>query len=311
MKKNSSEKKKQSAIGMFFKSVGEYIKKKYPFLIILFTGFVAITALNFYKISTTDSVAAFAVDDFEIGQISDRTIIAEKSLPSDEFNPVSVQKGEKILKKGFPVTEEGYAKLQKIATSPVYVDYRAFANSEIYLFMIAVLWYLLLSFLPFGRKIKISEVILQVVFVLIIYACASLGGKLPVFSSDYTICIILPLSLCILLLSILYGQLPSVIFAFISSLVILNATNWALPTFLFSLGSALFSAAIVRKISRRIDMIFASIMISIMNIVFVMLLAVIFNENFDNLKFTFFGVALNGFLSGLLALALLTPLELL
>ena len=77
--------------------------------------------LNFAKISTVQTVASFTLEEYEIGQISDRTIIAEKDLPPDEINPVSILKGEKIIKKGFPITEENYSKLQKMSESPLLI----------------------------------------------------------------------------------------------------------------------------------------------------------------------------------------------
>ena len=101
MKKNNSEKEnnKTSAAGVAFKSAGQYMRKNYPFLILFFAGLLAVSALNFVKISTAQTIANFSLDDFEIGQIADRTIIADRSLAPDNIDPVTVTKGEKIIKK--------------------------------------------------------------------------------------------------------------------------------------------------------------------------------------------------------------------
>ena len=79
--------------------------------------------MNFLKISTAQTIANFSLYDFEIGQIADRTIIADRNLPPDNIDPVTVTKGEKIIKKGFAITEEGFAKLKKMSASPLYIDY--------------------------------------------------------------------------------------------------------------------------------------------------------------------------------------------
>ena len=76
------------------------------------------------------------MEDFEVGQIADRTIYASKSIPADEMNPVFIEEGEKIIRKGFPITEEAYSKLLKMSESPIYLDLRAFANSELYLLLL-------------------------------------------------------------------------------------------------------------------------------------------------------------------------------
>ena len=156
MKKKNNSKKEKVFSGLL-KDVGSYIKKNYLFLILFVAGFLAVSAINFLKISTSDTVANFRIDDFEVGQVADRTIVASKSLSADATDPVSINEGEKIIKKGFPITEEAYSKLKKMSASPVYIDYRAFANMELFLFLVAILWYLLFSFVSFNRKLNIRE----------------------------------------------------------------------------------------------------------------------------------------------------------
>lgn len=307
--KSKTEKNQQSLMGMFLSGCGDYIKKKYPFLILFAVSFLIISFVNFWKVSTTESVATFLLDDFEIGQISDRTIIADKDMPADEINPVFIQKGEKVLKKGFPVTEESYEKLRKMVFSPVYLDKRSFANSELYLFIIGIAWYLLMAFIYKARKTKVREIVFQSVTMLIIYSVAALCSKFLFFSSPYSICIIIPSTLVVVLLAILYGQLPAIVFSFIISLSVLNACSWNLVPFLFTLFSSLSACAVVRKVERRIDMIFISIMLAVSNTILMVVMGVIFNENLASLGIVYFGVALNGFLTGLLTLGLITPLE--
>ena len=311
MKKNNSEKenKKPGTVGLVMKGAGSYMRKNYPFLILFFAGLLAVSALNFLKISTAQTIANFSLYDFEIGQIADRTIIADRNLPPDNIDPVSVMKGEKIIKKGFAITEEGYAKLKKMSASPLYIDYRAFANSELYLLLLSIMWYLLFTFISVNRKLLFKEPLLQVIFFLAVFAVTAFCGKFPAFSSPYSICIVIPSALCIMIVTILYGNLSALLLSIIMSIGVLCATNWQIPTFLLTLASSLTAAAIVRKIERRLDLVFAGLMISAFNIVYVLLFSVIFNETFDEIPKLMIGLAINGFLSGILTLGLLTPLE--
>ena len=303
------ENEEKNAFSQFFHSCGIYIQKNFAFLILFFVGLFAVSAINFMKITTVQTVANFSISDFEIGQISDRTIIADRSLSPDELDPVGITKGEKIIKKGFPITEESYAKLKKMATSPLYIDYRAFANSELFIFLLAIMWYLLFSFVEFGRKVLFKECLLHVILFAIVYFVTAFGGKLSLFSSAYSICIIIPTSICIMLVTILYGNLSAVLLSFIISLGVLNASGWQIPTCLFTLASALSSTVIVRKIERRIDLVVAGIIMALFEVVFILLLQVIFNEAISGIAPLIFGVAINGFISGILTLGLLTPLE--
>lgn len=303
------ENEEKNAFSQFFHSCGIYIQKNYAFLILFFVGLFAVSAINFMKITTVQTVANFSISDFEIGQISDRTIIADRSLSPDELDPVGITKGEKIIKKGFPITEESYAKLKKMATSPLYIDYRAFANSELFIFLLAIMWYLLFSFVEFGRKVLFKECLLHVILFAIVYFVTAFGGKLSLFSSAYSISIIIPTSICIMLVTILYGNLSAVLLSFIISLGVLNASGWQIPTCLFTLAAALSSTVIVRKIERRIDLVVAGIIMALFEVVFILLLQVIFNEAISGIAPLIFGVAINGFISGILTLGLLTPLE--
>ena len=311
MKRNNSEKenKKNGTAGLVMKGMGEYMRKNYPFLILFFVGLLAVSALNFVKISTAQTIANFSLDDFEIGQIADRTIIADRTLQPDNADPVSVVKGEKIIKKGFAITEEGYSKLKKMSASPLYIDYRAFANSELYLLLLSIMWYLLFTFISVNRKLSFKEPLLQVIFFLAVFAVTAFCGKLSFFSSPYSICIAIPSALFIMIVTILYGNLSALLLSIIMSLGVLCATNWQIPTFLMTLASSLSAAAIVRKIERRLDLVFAGLMVAAFNIVYVLLFSVVFNETFDEMPKLIIGLAINGFLSGILTLGFLTPLE--
>jgi len=287
-----------------------FITKHYQLILLFILGFAAVSALNFFNVATSQTIASFTLDDFEIDQIADRTIYANKSIPADEDNPVSIEAGEKIIRKGFPITAESYAKLKKMAESPLYLDFRAFADSELYLLLLACVWFLLFKFLPFGRKIQMREIVMQVVFFLVIYAATAFGCKTHTFSSPYALPIIIPAALCVLLEAILYGQLAAVLFSGLVAFGVLNASQWQLVPFLFTLLSCIGSANVVRKIEKRIDMVIASLMLALLNIVLMILFTVIFNESFANIPKVLGGVAFNGFISGILALGFLTPLEL-
>src|SRR5574344_926060 len=172
-------------------AIKNYIKKNYPMLILFLVSFLASAVISFVRIATSNTISSYNIEDYEIGQIADRTIYAQKSLPADYVDPISVEKGEKITRKGFPITEDDYAKLKKMAESPAYIDYRAFADSVLYLMLLSALWFFLLSPVCLGRKPEFKEVVLHAVFFLIVYAVTVFGSKAARFSSPYALpCII-------------------------------------------------------------------------------------------------------------------------
>ena len=288
----------------------EYIKKHYSFILLIVAGYIAVSALNFVNVATSQTIASFSLHDFEIGQIADRDIIAPREISATYDNPIVIRKGERIIHKGFAIEQENYDKLRKLAESPAYFDYRKFLNNELFLLVLGVVWFLLFAFLPFGRKILLSESVLQVVFFLLIYAAAAFALKMPAFSSPYMLPVIIPSAFCTLIVAILYGQLSSVLFCVLAAFGVYNAAGWALIPFLYTILSCLAAANIVRRIERRIDMVVASLLLALIDIVCMIVLIVIDNESFQQMPVALAGAAFNGFISGILALGFLTPLEL-
>lgn len=305
MKANNTKNK----ASVFFAEMSAFIKTHYKVIILMLTGFAAVTILNFFNVATSQTIASFRMEDFEVGQIADRTIYASKSIPADEMNPVFIEEGEKIIRKGFPITEEAYSKLLKMSESPIYLDLRAFANSELYLLLLMMMWYLFFAFIPRKRTMLLREFVFQVICFLVVYGAAAFGAKTQAFASPFALNIIIPASLFVLIEAILYGQLNAAFFSVVLAFGVFDASSCQAVPFLFTLASCLAASTVVRKIERRIDMVFVSLILAFMNSVMVVLIAVIFNEKFAHMPIIIGGVAANGFLSGILALGFITPVE--
>ena len=305
MKANNTK----SSASVFFAEMSAFVKTHYKVIILMLTGFAAVTILNFFNVATSQTIASFRMEDFEVGQIADRTIYASKSIPADEMNPVFIEEGEKIIRKGFPITEEAYSKLLKMSESPIYLDLRAFANSELYLLLLMMMWYLFFAFIPRKRTMLLREFVFQVICFLVVYGAAAFGAKTQAFASPFALNIIIPASLFVLIEAILYGQLNAAFFSVVLAFGVFDASSCQAVPFLFTLASCLAASTVVRKIERRIDMVFVSLILAFMDSVMVVLIAVIFNEKFAHMPIIIGGVAANGFLSGILALGFITPVE--
>lgn len=303
---------KKSVATILFGSTGNYLKKNYPVLILIFLTLIAVVTLCFVKISTMSTVSTFNLGNYEIGQIADQTITAIKTLPADYDNPVIIEKGEKIIKRGFPITEDGWAKLKKIAESPVYVDYRAFANSCVYHIFMCFLFFVFWSRIYFNLKmIELKELITECSFYILVFASVIFGSKSAYLSTPYALCTVIPSSLSVFLIAILFGQLNAAFFSIMISLAVLNASSYQVVPFLYVLATSFSASRLVRKIDRRTDMVFVSVLQGLVNMVILFVFKIIFNDSLLNAPGVFVGVALNGVFSGILGLGLLTPLELL
>lgn len=281
---------------------------KEAFFVILIT-FISLFIITFFDVATRETVATFALSEYQIGQIADRTIIAEKSLPSTEFDPIQIIKDEKIIRKGFPITDENYAKLRKIAETPTYIDFRALANSFLYLFLLIVLTIFLYSPYMLGREIKIKEMISIAVLYVFVYGVTTFATKVPLFLSQFSLTTIIPATFATMLITVLFGQVSAVFFSILIALGVLFIASFQPVPCLFVLCSSIASAKIISRTEKRIDMVFASAILAILNIVFLFALSIIVNDDSEFGPFVLFGVALNAFISGIFALGFLTPLE--
>ncbi len=281
---------------------------KSAFFVILLT-FISLLIITFFDVATRETVASFALSEYQIGQIADRTIIAEKSLPPTEFDPIQVTKDEKIIRKGFPITDENYAKLRKIAEAPTYIDFRALANAFLYLFLLVVLTVFLFSPYMLGREIKLKEMIFIASLYVVVYGVTTFATKVPAFLSQFSLTTIIPATFATMLITVLFGQVSAVFFSILMALGVLFVASFQPIPCLFVLASSIASAKVVSKTEKRIDMVFASVILSILNIIFLFALSIIINDDAEFNAFVLFGVALNAFISGIFALGFLTPLE--
>ncbi|MBP5402911.1 MAG: HDIG domain-containing protein [Treponema sp.] len=306
---NETGKNKEKKVSLFKRLFGS-LKEDYPVLILSIISFLIIGVITFFGVTKNVTVAAFSLNEYEVGQIADRTIVADKTIPATSAYPIGIQDGEKIIRKGFPITEEGYRKLEKMANTKEYIDYRAYANSMLFMLLLMILWTLLYSDVLLGRKLAFKELLIQIIFFTILYSCALFAPKYPFFAqSSYYLCIAIPSAFVLFLITLLYGEKSALFFSIVLSLGILNASNYDIVVFLFTFCSCFSAARIVRQIETRIDMVFASVSIALLNIIFIFLEKILFNDSFDGFGKLAFAVAANGFISGIFALGFITPLE--
>jgi putative nucleotidyltransferase with HDIG domain len=308
MKNHKNNAAKDALVKKALKDLGGNIRAHGVYLVILFVTFLILGVVSFLNIATSDTIVSYSLSEYEVGQIADRTIIAVKTLPADVDNPVTLNKGEKITRKGFPITQEDYQKLKKMSETRSYIDYRALADTLLYLLLTLILWFFLF-FLGTKPRKNIAEFMMLSGCMILVYAITVLARKVNLFVSPYTLPIVLPSTLCIILVVIMYGQIRALRFSFILFFIVLNGNAYNVIAPLFVLASCVSAVRIMRNISRRIDMVSSSLLLAVLHAVFIIAFKIIFTDSLADLPVVLPGIAFNGFISCILALGLLTPLE--
>ena len=160
-----------------------------------------------------------------------------------------------------------------------------------------------------GREIKLKEMVFISILYVIVYAVTTFATKVPAFLSQFALTAIIPSTFAAMLITVLFSQSSAVFFSILMSLGVLFISSFQPVPCLFVLCSSIASAKIVSKTEKRIDMVFASVILAILNIIFLFALSIIVNDDAEFGPFVLFGVALNAFISGIFALGFLTPLE--
>lgn len=293
----------------FFSSIGKFVSRNWRVILLASITFIATSSILYFDASTTETIASFALNEYEIGQVADKTVYASKSIPADGLYPVEIEKGEKIIRKGFPITEEEFYKLRKMAESPVYVDYRAFSDSMLFMMLVTALWILLFNPVLLKKKVELKELILECVLFVFVFFIVAFADKAALLQNDFRMTVVIPGAFCAFLVAILFGQTSALFFSAVLTFGVLCASNFQMIPALFTLASGISASRIVLKIERRIDMVFASIMQSVLSVVFMIFLKVVFNSDFNDAIFVLPAIAFNGFISGIFVLGFLTPLE--
>ena len=308
-KKNRKKNKNEKSFAKFFLKTKEKIKAKMATLIVLLITFVAVLAVTFVDYATREASATANYSDYEIGQIADITVVAKRNIVPIASQDISIKAGEKIIKKGFPITEEAYKKLQAISKTNEKLDTKGFMRSFVYLLLLILIIVLLFKATSRGQNLEFKETLFLCVLFFIVYTIASLVINMPTFSSPFAMVAFLPCALGSMLVCILISLPVANCVAITMALAVLVATAFKVEAFLFVLVSSLVGSRLVYKMEKRMGFIHISAVLLIVHTILFFILYFIFPNQEFQLFPCLAGVAFNGFISGVLALGFLTPLE--
>ncbi|MBP5444295.1 MAG: HDIG domain-containing protein [Treponema sp.] len=290
--------------------MGIYLRKNKLVVLIFSITFALSCFVSFIRIASSTTIASKSISEYEIGQIADETIVAERALAPTAENPVSVEKDEQIIRKGFPVTKEQYEKLQKMANSPAYIDYTSFFYSVLFLLLLTALAVFLFAKASLGYVISAKELGMACVCFLLIYTIVSVSVSILDVSSQFSLAVFLPSSFCVFLIAIIFGHRTAINFSIIAAFGVFNASGYMVMPFLYLLGTSLVSVRLVYQVKRRTQMVWVSLGQAFANMFFLLMFKLIFHLSMEGSHIAFLGVAFNGFISAILALGFLTPIEL-
>lgn len=222
---------------------------------------------------------------------------------------VEIQKGQRIIKQGFIITDEAYRQLEALASSGLYIDARQFAGTVALLLVILVASCYLFSSGVYGASLDLKEVILLALSFASVYVAVVVVSRFKPFGQPLNLSVALPASLFAMLVSVIVGQRAAVLSSVIVALGVLCAGSLSVPPAIFCLFSSIAAVRLIRISGKRIDLVRSACLLAAINPILVLLIALVAPGATYDLRFALVGAAFNGFMSGIFVLGFLPILE--
>ena len=266
-------------------------------------------------ISSGDNESVRDISDYETGKVSDRDIVASISIDymgvNSDGQPVNrrIEKGQKIIRKGFIISENEMENLRRLYLSSSDRDPRNIFGQ---IFLVLLIFILLINVrgnLIFGKELNKSESYLLIVLSgSYIIGSAVLNNLSPGFES-FPVALTIPTALFIMIFAVFLGTRPAMIMALALPLGSYLAGAFDNYSYIIALVSGVTASTVLRKARNRMSLIKAGLYIALANCVAVVVTLLIRQAYISDYPALLFWAAVNGVTCGMLILGFLPPLE--
>ncbi len=297
---------------LFWINFSEMMRQKKAHLIVFIITFVIMGVILVFDVVTSQTIFSLSLEEYSLNQISDITIIAERSIESRDDttdNSVSVIQGEKIIAKGFPITEEQYQKLKLMAETPAYLDFKAITNGFLALLLLSTMIFFLFSTQILGKNLKLKEAIFFALSLVVVVLVTILTKKSALFENPFNIAMLVPASFFVMLITIMFDVRLAVYASILFGISVLYASGFSIPSSMYTIFTCCISVFISKRANKRIQITLVALVLAITNVLSAILIRSAFDAISGDYISILIGVAINGFISGICLLGFLTPLE--
>ncbi len=220
-----------------------------------------------------------------------------------------IDRGERIIKKGFIVSKDGMARLKALGLSRSEGDGGRIAGRIISLLAVFALLLFLAGPRVVGRMLKPSEVYLLSAMTASYIIGSVFAGYAALSLDGFIASIMIPTALVVMLPTVLMGPRVAAAVAVSLPLAALFAGAFDLPSFMFALGSGISAAYALRGAERRMDLVKAGLSIALGNMLFCAGALLLEGSSLGAYAPTLFWAAFNGMACGMFVLGFLPLLE--
>jgi putative nucleotidyltransferase with HDIG domain len=220
-----------------------------------------------------------------------------------------IQRGDRVIRKGFIVSAEDMVRLKALSMSLSGRDPRIIAGQILILLLIYALVVYLSGKRTMNRMLTGREIILLAVLAAVYLAGAALASGFSFDSVYFPAAIFLPTALVVMLPSILIGLRAAVLMATVLPLSAFFSGFFDGPSYIFALASGIAAAFVIQGVERRMDLVKAGLIIAGVNIITILGILLTQRCSLSEYPPLLFWSAFNGAASGMLVLGCLPPME--
>jgi cyclic-di-AMP phosphodiesterase PgpH len=221
----------------------------------------------------------------------------------------TIEKGNRIIRKGFIITEEEMEDLTALHMSMPKRDPRSIIGIILVMLTLYMLFNVLCGRIVIGRKINNSErYLLASISGFYLIGAVLLFNFLP-GRSNFPLSLLMPTALFVMLLAVLMGTRPAMIMALALPLGAYFTGSFDNYSYIFALISGIAASTVLHNAKDRMSLIKAGLVIAAVNTAAVIIILLLKQASLYDYPAMIFGAVLNGIVSGMLTLGFLPPLE--
>ena len=234
---------------------------------------------------------------------------AQEALKQVQPVIVTIQKNQKIIKRGFIITMENYRQLQAYSDSGNYLDLNKFFGLSAFILCLYIIGVFMLLPQTISDRLKESRKIFLLLISLAVYLIVLFTAKALSLIQALDIIPFIPAALTAMLVSTLISTRVAIRMVFLVMLIVLTATGFKLEPALFALFSGLSAVSLTNLTGRRMDLIKTSCQLAVIHPIITFVLCTVFPDSYSDFVFVLLGSVINGFISGIFVLGFLPILE--
>ena len=261
-----------------------------------------------FKTSAVDLLKPFVKENvfFSLGE-SQKRIEEAKSATMPVMH--TIEKGKRVIRKGFIITEDEMEELRALHSSFPRRDPRSVIGTVLLILLVFMLFAILRGRIILGRELNNSErYLLAAVTGFYIIGSLLLNDLSPGHAS-FPVALVVPTGLFIMILAVFLGTRPAMIMALALPLGAYYAGAFDNYSYMIALVSGAAASTVLHNAENRMSVIKAGILIAIANCFAVIIVLLIRQADLYDYPAMLFWAALNGIVSGMLTLGFLPPLE--